>query len=112
MLQAGKLDQRITLRSPQQTRGASGGYQQTWLDHPDCWAAVRNLSGTERSATTGAGGEVAVARVEITIPWREDVTERWGVLYRGRHHNIKHVNDLMARRETLILTCETGLNNA
>lgn len=75
------------------------------------WAAVRNLSGNERPASGAAGGQVAVARVEFTIPYRPDVTTQWGVLYQGRHHNIVHVNDLMARKECLILTCDTGANN-
>ena len=112
MLQAGKLDQRITLLAPKAARGTSGGYQQQWEVRAECWAAVRHLSGNERAATKGAGGVVAVSGTEFITPWRGDVTERWAVLYRGQHYNIKHANDLMAKRETLILTCETGLNNA
>ena len=110
MLQAGKLDQRIALREPSQVRGTSGGFKKGWIDRPAMWAAVRHLSGNERRATS-VGGEVAVARTEFTIPYREGVTARWGVLYLGRHYNIQHVNDFMARREYLILTCDTGLND-
>lgn len=111
MLQAGKLDQRITLRAPSRTRGASGGFKKEWVDQPPMWAAVRNLSGNEQPATGAAGGRVAVARTEFTIPYRADVSAEWGVLYQGRHFNIVHVNDLMARRECLILTCDTGMND-
>lgn len=112
MLQAGKLDQRITLLAPNATRGASGGYRQEWEARAECWAAVRHLNGTERAATKGAGGVVAVSGTEFITPWRDGVTERWAVLYRGEHYNIKHVNDLMGKRETLILTTERGLNHA
>ncbi len=111
MLQAGKLDQRITLRAPGRTRGASGGFKKQWIDQPPMWAAVRNLSGNETASTGVAGGRVAVARTEFTIPFRPDVSAEWGVLYQGRHYNIAHVNDLMARRECLILTCDTGMND-
>lgn len=111
MLQAGKLDQRIALRQPSTVRGRSGGFTTGWLDLPEMWAAVRHLSGNERLASSAAGGQVAVARTEFTIPYRPGITAQWGVLYQGRHYNIAHVNDFMARREFLILTCDTGLNN-
>ena len=110
MLQAGKLDQRLSLRQPAPAKGASGGFTRGWVTLPPMWGAVRHLSGTERRATS-AGGEVAEARTEITIPYRAEVTAQWSVLYQGRHYNIRHVNDFMARREFLILTCDTGVND-
>lgn len=110
MLQAGKLDQRIVLRAPQTTRGASGGMKTAWTDFPPIWASVRHLSGNEQRLTS-QGGAAAVARTEITIPYRADVTEQWSVIHRGKRYNIQHVNDLMGRRERLILTCDTGAND-
>ncbi|SFU81694.1 phage head-tail adaptor, putative, SPP1 family [Paenacidovorax caeni] len=112
MLQAGKLTQRITLQAPVVARGRSGGQSKTWTDAAtDVPAAVRNLSGNERRASSSAGGEVAQARAEFTLRWRPGITAQMRVLYGGAIYNIVHVNDFMARREFLILTCDTGLND-
>lgn len=110
MLAAGKFDQRVALREPATVKGASGGFTKAWTTHPEMWGSVRHLSGNERRASK-AGGEVAVSTTEISIPYREGVTEQWGVLHRGKHFNIKHVNDLLGKRERLVLTCDTGVND-
>lgn len=110
MLQAGKLDQRITLQGVNITRGTSGGVVKAWADIATVWAAVRHLSGNERAASS-AGGQVAEARTAITIRYRPGITAQSRVLYRGAVYNIRHVNNLMARDEALILTCDTGVND-
>lgn len=111
MLQAGKLNRRISLQSLTVTKGLSGGKQSNWADFAvGVPAAVRHLSGNERQASS-AGGQVAEARTEFTIRWRGGVNAQMRVLYDGAIYNIRHVSDLMARRETLILTCDTGANN-
>lgn len=110
MLQAGKLDQRIVLRKPTVTKGNSGGVVKGWEEQPAMWAAARHLSGNERPASS-AGGFVAVARTEFTVPFRESVTPQWSLIHRGEIYNIKHVNDFMGRREMLVLTCEAGGND-
>lgn len=110
MQQAGKLDQRVTLQGVNVTRGTSGGVVKGWADIATVWAAVRHLSGNERQVSS-AGGQVAEARTEITIRYRAGITAQMRVLYRGAVYNIRHVNNLMARNETLILTCDTGAND-
>lgn len=106
----GKLDQPITLQASTVSKGSSGGIVKAWADVAKCWASVRHLSGNERQSSS-AGGQVAEARTEITIHWRPGVTAQMRVLHRGMAYNIRHVNDLMARRECLILTCDTGVND-
>ena len=110
MLQAGKLTQRITLQALTITKGASGGAVKGWSEVAQVWAAVRHLSGNERQASS-AGGQEAEARTEFTIRYRAGVTERMRVLYGTKIYNIRHLNDFMARRESLVLTCDTGVNN-
>ncbi|KAB2902134.1 MAG: phage head closure protein [Burkholderiaceae bacterium] len=112
MLQAGKLTQRVTLQSVTVGKGASGGVEKQWADiAAGLPAAVRHMSGNERQATAAAGGQVAEARTEITIRWRPGITASMRILYGGSVYNIRHVNDFMARREFLVLTCETGVND-
>lgn len=110
MLTAGKLNQRITLQALTVTKGASGGQVKGWSEVAQVWAAVRNLSGNERQVSS-AGGQVAEARTEITIRYRSGVTEQMRVLYGPKIYNIRHINDFMARHESLLLTCDTGVND-
>ena len=70
-----------------------------------------SLTTLPRRAASSAGGQVAEARTEITIRYRPFISAQSRVLYRGAVYNIRHVNNLMARNETLILTCDTGVND-
>jgi hypothetical protein len=54
---------------------------------------------------------VAVARTEFTIRWMPGIDATMRVLHEGECHNIQHVNNFAGRRESLILTCETGVND-
>ena len=111
MIRAGRLDRRITLQSLTVAKGASGGMKKTWANFATgIAAAVRNLSGNERQASS-AGGQVAEVRTEFTIRYRTGVTADMRVLYAGAVYNIRHVNDWMGKRESLVLTCDTGVND-
>lgn len=111
MMQAGRLNRRITLQSLTVGKGTSGGMKKTWVNFASSVpAAVRNLSGNERRATS-VGGQVAEARTEFTIRYRSGVTADMRVLYQGAVYNIRHVNDWMGKRESLVLTCDTGMND-
>ena len=111
MLRAGSLNQRVALQSQQVSKGSSGGMRKEWSDvATDIPAAVRHLSGNERQATSLAGGVVAEARTEFTIRWRTGVDASMRILYDGAIYNIRHVNDFMAKRESLVITCDTGIN--
>ena len=111
MLQAGKLTQRITLQAPTIGKGTSGGITKAWADvAANVPAAVRHLSGNERQASS-AGGQVAEARTEFTVRYRAGVTAKMRVLYEGAVYNIRHVSDYMAKHESLLLTCDTGVND-
>lgn len=111
MLKAGTLTKRVTLQSRQVSKGRSGGIQKDWIDAAtNIPAGVRHLSGNERQASSEAGGQVAEARTEFTIRWRIGVTAGMRLLYEGAIYNIRHVNDFLAKRESLVLTCDTGMN--
>ena len=105
-----ELNKRITLLRPTQSKGVNGGVKETWETVKDVWAAMRNYSGNERRATRH-GGEVAEARTEFRIRYRDDINASWAVLYKGAHYNIKHINNLFEENRWLILTCDTGVNN-
>ena len=112
MLQAGKLNRRATLQTPLVVKGTSGGMEKSWTDFAaNLPAAVRNLSGNERQATSAGGGQVPEARTEFTLRWRSGITPSLRVVYGGSFYNIRHVNNFMERNEFLVLTCDTGVND-
>lgn len=111
-MQAGKLNERITLQRLLQGQNASGGATHQWQNLAvNLPASRRDHSGTEKPATSSAGGEVATARTEFTIRWMPGVDATMRVLHDGQIHNIRHVNNFAGRRESLILTCDTGVND-
>ena len=110
-MQAGKLNERVTLQRLEVGKGKSGGVTRTWQEFAtDLPASRRDFSGNERRATS-QGGEVATARTEFTIRWMPDVKATMRLLHGDEVFNILHVNNFAGRRESLVLTCESGLNN-
>lgn len=111
-MQAGKLNERITIQRLEQTQGRSGGIVRLWRDfvvkRP---ASRRDFNGSEKPAASSAGGEVATARTEFTLRWMPGVDATMRVIHDGQFHNIRHVNNFAGRRESLILTCDTGVND-
>ena len=112
-MQAGKLTERVRIQRLDMGQGRSGGMKRTWLDLVpyDLPASRRDYSGSEKSATARAGGEVAIARTEFTIRWMPGVDATMRVVHDGQFHNIRHVNNFAGRRESLVLTCDTGGND-
>lgn len=110
-MQAGKLNERVTLQGLEVGKGASGGVTRTWSDVATAIpASRRDFSGNERSATS-QGGEVATARTEFTIRWMPGVKSTMRLLHGDEIFNILHVNNFAGRRESLVLTCESGMND-
>lgn len=105
------LDTRIAIDRVTVGKGSSGGKTKTWAHHADLWARRADYSGTERSATAAAGGEIAVARVEFHVRMRDDLDETMRVRHKGKTFNIQHVKPLVAQRGWMVLTCDTGVND-
>lgn len=111
-MQAGKLNERITIQQLDQGKDAGGGITRAWADFAvNLPASRRDHSGSEKPATAVAGGQVAVSHTEFTIRWMPGVKDTMRVLHGDEVHNIRHVNNFAGRRESLVLTCETGVND-
>lgn len=110
-MQAGKLNEDVTLQRLEIGKGTSGGITRTWLEFAaGLPASRRDFSGTERGATS-QGGEVATVRTEFTIRWMPGVRSTMRLLHGDEIFNILHVNNFAGRRESLVLTCESGMND-
>lgn len=78
-MQAGKLRHRVIIQEPVETKGSMGGVVTTWQTR---WravpASIENLRGNKFFAAQQINPNVTV---EITIRWREGVTQQMRVLH-------------------------------
>lgn len=109
-MQAGKLRHRVTLQEPVKVQNpATGAVINTWRDVATIWAEVYPLSAREFIAAQTSQGEITT---RITIRYREDVTRKHRILYRGGIYNIEGVlPDPRSGREYLTLPCSEGADD-
>lgn len=109
-MQAGKLNKRITLQKPVKTQSqVTGAVVNGWADQAELWANVTDLSARDFVAAQAGQSEVTT---RITIRWRDDVTDKHRILYRGRVYDIQGVlEDDKSGREYLTLPCSRGVND-
>ena len=109
-MQAGKLNKRITLQKPVKTQSsATGAVVNGWADVAELWANVTDLSARDFVAAQAGQSEVTT---RITIRWRQDVTDKHRILYRGRVYDIQGVlEDDKSGLEYLTLPCSRGVND-
>lgn len=105
-LNAGDLNQRITLRSRAAGLDAHGHPSGAWQTVATVWAAARPVEGREFVAAGEARSEITV---RFVIRWRSDVTAAMQVLWRGVAYDIVSPPiDPKGSRESLELMCATG----
>lgn len=108
---AGQYTERVTLQLLVQGKDAHGGMVSAWTDVCTVWASEPKLySGEDKKATTAAGGQLPVARTEIRMRWRDDVTTGQRVLCGSTVYNIRSLAG-SRRGGQLILVCDTGAND-
>ncbi|ALB71025.1 phage head closure protein [Cronobacter muytjensii] len=109
-MQAGKLNKRILLQKPVKTQNpTSGAIESGWADVVQVWANVTDLSARDFVAAKAGQNEVTT---RIIIRWRDDVTDKHRILYRGRIYDIQGVlEDDKSGREYLTLPCSRGVND-
>ncbi|MCK2286036.1 phage head closure protein [Escherichia coli] len=109
-MQAGKLNKLITLQKPVKTQSpVTGAVVNGWADQAKLWANVTDLSARDFVAAQAGQSEVTT---RITIRWRDDVTDKHRIRYRGRIYDIQGVlEDDKSGREYLTLPCSRGVND-
>lgn len=105
-LKAGSLNRRVSIEVLESTPNGSGGFYSAWVPLMTVWAEVIALR----------GGEALVQNVQrstqlfrVTIRWRSDVTSANRLMLDGRAMNIISCEDVDGRRESLVMTAETGV---
>lgn len=99
MLQAGKLDRRISLQS--RTLGSAGDpTAETWTTEATVWAQKMDPSGTERFTDQMVAAEATQA---YRIRYRADVEPTWRVLEGDEQWNVQAAFEGAGRHEETIL---------
>jgi len=104
-MDAGQLDQRITIQQRTVGQDAAGGATYTWSTLATMWARAQPLRGREflQAAQTQANVDV-----KFSIRYRSDVAPTMNVSWRGVDHNIAAVMDVEGAKEWLELMCVMG----
>ncbi len=74
----GKLDRRITLLSPVETRDAAGGAVTSWVNVATVWAEFTPQPGREIQQ---AGQKIALAAAMFRIRYRSDIGPKWRLMF-------------------------------
>ena len=105
MLNAGQLDQRITLQSKVAGVDSLGQDSTTWADVATVWAQAQPIRGREFFAAGQTQSEVSV---RFRIRYRSDVTEQMRVLWRSVAHDIEAVIQTNGDKTGIELMCLSG----
>jgi SPP1 family predicted phage head-tail adaptor len=109
MLNAGQLDQRITVQSPSASVDALGQRVETWTQVAVLWAKATPLRGREFFA---AGAMQSEAAVKFTIRYRTGITGAMRVLWRGVPHAlVAEPMDVNGQKVALELMCAAGVRD-
>lgn len=97
----GRLDRRVTLLSPLETRDAAGGVSTAWVNVGTFWAQFLPQPGREIQQ---AGQKLALAAATFRLRWRQ-VTAKWRVLLGADVYELLAPPVEVGRREYLDLVC-------
>jgi len=97
-MQAGRLDQRVTIQSKSVTRDAYGAEVITWTDVATVWMEVQPLSGREYVAMRQAQSDVTT---RFTARYRSGMTTAMRLLWRATPYNITEIIDQGAEQRSL-----------
>jgi SPP1 family predicted phage head-tail adaptor len=106
-MQAGKMDQRVTLQSRGGVADAMGQIAIVWSDVETVWAQVLPVRGAEFFAAAQMQAEQMVT---VRIRHRADVLTTWRLVWRGLAHDIVGVITV-GRNELLEIMCTQGVKD-
>nr|PZN87051.1 MAG: head-tail adaptor protein [Pseudomonadota bacterium] len=102
-LRIGALRRRLRLEAPSYTSDEGGGAIVAWNPVTTLWAEVIPLSGGEELR---ADGLQSIAKYEVRIRYRADISPEMRFVFDGRVLEIQAVRDIEGRRRWLSCLCE------
>ena len=107
-MQAGKMDQRVVLRSRTVTTDAMGQDTITWVDVATVWAQRINQRSAEAFQAAQMGDDDVV---ELHIRHRADVLTTWRLEWDGVGYDITSVSDYGGRKDRTRLLVRRGVKD-
>lgn len=109
-MQAGKLRHRVALQQPVKTQNPeTGSVTNGWEKVAELWAEVVPSSAREFVAAMAVQSQITT---RITIRYRDGISGKNRIVYRGKIYNIEGVlPDPVSGREYLTLPCSEGVND-
>lgn len=103
MMQAGRLDSRVTIQAPGTTTDELGQPIPGWTDVALVWASIRHLSGVE---AIKADATVSTVKASIRIRYRTGMNAGMRVVHGLRVYNVEAVLPDVGGREFVDLVAE------
>jgi SPP1 family predicted phage head-tail adaptor len=107
-MQAGKMDQRVTLRSRTVTTDAMGQDAITWVDVATVWAQRINQRSAEAFQAAQMGDDDVS---ELHIRHRADILTTWRLQWGGVGYDITSVSDFGGRKDRTRLLVRKGVKD-
>lgn len=101
-MNAGKLDQRVTVERFTSTVDDWGTPIESWAPLFTCWASVEPLVGREYIAAQALQSEVTA---RIRMRYRPGLTSQDRVIHEGTTYGIESVIDVRSQHRELVLMC-------
>lgn len=102
-MQAGTLDQQVTIQIATHTRGTSGEQKQTWQTWRTVWANVQTSSGSENFYSPQLTAETTH---KLKLRYLTGLKPTMRALWRGRILDITFVDESRQRQGELYLLCK------
>ena len=103
MMDAGKLNRRITIQAPSEAKDPYGQPFNVWRDVVTTWAAI--TAPTSREIYSLGPGFTAQITHKVVIRYREGISSAMRVAYRGRIFQIQAISDPDEGCVQLIMMC-------
>ena len=103
MMQAGRLNRRVTLQSPSQSVDELGQPIPGWTDVATLWGDVRLRSGLE---SVKAGAVVSTVQASVRIRYRKGINAGMRVLVDSVPYEVLAVQPDVGGREYVDLVCQ------
>lgn len=102
-MQAGRLDQRVTIERATITQDDWGQVTETWAPLATVWAAVEPLNGREFIAAASVQSEVTT---RMRLRYRNDLASTDRITHEGTVYDIQAIINPRSGDAELVLMCE------
>lgn len=107
-MQAGRLDQKITIQHKVTTRDEYGAEVETWVDLKTVYASVQPMAGRDYLLGKTLADEIELS---IRVRYTEGILPRMRVIHGSKFYDIISVQHMGFARRELVLMCVEIVNN-